>query len=167
MILSSHTNLHMRQQLCCHGMCKIVTWSDQYHIHKCKTHYNDVIMGVMASQITSLTIVYSTLYSGADYRKHQSSASLAFVRGMNRLPVNLPHKWPVTQKMFPFDEAIMIFLQYVDYVFINYLYVPIVHKHYPGIFLIPCNYCKTQNFKYPQKYYQTSCNKFQHIIRPE
>ena len=35
-------------------------------------------MGVMASQITSLTIVYSTVYSGADQRKHQSSASLAF-----------------------------------------------------------------------------------------
>ena len=42
-------------------------------------HYNDVIMSAMASQITSLTIVYSTVYSGADQRKHQSSASLAFV----------------------------------------------------------------------------------------
>ena len=47
-------------------------------------HYSDVIMGVMASQITSLTIVYSTVYSGADQRKHQSSASLAFVRGIHR-----------------------------------------------------------------------------------
>ena len=37
-------------------------------------------MGVMASQITSLTIVYSTVYSGEDQRKHQSSTSLAFVR---------------------------------------------------------------------------------------
>ena len=43
--------------------------------------YDDVIMGAMASQITSLTVVYSTAYSGADQRKHQSSASLAFVRG--------------------------------------------------------------------------------------
>ena len=43
-------------------------------------------MSVMASQITSLTIVYSTIYSGADQRKHQSSASLAFVRGNS--PVN-------------------------------------------------------------------------------
>ena len=42
-------------------------------------HYNDVIMGAMASQITSLTIVYSTVYSGWDQRKHQSSAPLAFV----------------------------------------------------------------------------------------
>ena len=42
--------------------------------------YNDVIMDAMASQITSHTIVYSTVYSGTDQRKHQSSASLAFVR---------------------------------------------------------------------------------------
>ena len=39
--------------------------------------------------------------------KHQSSASLAFVRGINRWPVNSPHKWPVTWKMFPFDDVIM------------------------------------------------------------
>ena len=39
-------------------------------------------MGAMASQITSLTIVYSTVYSGADQSKHQSSASLAFVWGI-------------------------------------------------------------------------------------
>ena len=44
-------------------------------------------MGAMACQITSLTIVYSTVYSGADQRKHQSSASLAFVLGLHRLPV--------------------------------------------------------------------------------
>ena len=71
-------------------------------------HYNDVIMGSMASQITSLTIVYSTVYSGADQRKHQSSASLAFVWGIHRRPVNSPHTWLITQKMFPFDEVIMI-----------------------------------------------------------
>ena len=44
-------------------------------------------MGAMASQITRLTIVYSTVYSGADQRKHQTSASLAFVRGIHRWPV--------------------------------------------------------------------------------
>ena len=70
-------------------------------------HYDDVIMSAMASQITSLTIVYSTVYSGADQRKYQSSASLAFVRGIHRGPVNSPHKWPVTRKMFPFDDVIM------------------------------------------------------------
>ena len=64
-------------------------------------------MGVIASHITSLTIVYSTVYSYADQRKHQSSASLAFVQGIHRGPVNSPHKWPVTQKMFPFDDVIM------------------------------------------------------------
>ena len=71
-------------------------------------HYNDVIMGVIASQITSLTIVYSIVYSGTDQRKHQSSASLAFVQGIHRGPVNSPHKWPVTRKMFPFDDVIMM-----------------------------------------------------------
>ena len=56
-------------------------------------------------QITSLTIVYSTVYSDADQRNHQSSASLAFVRGIHREPMNSPHKWPVTRKMFPFDHG--------------------------------------------------------------
>ena len=72
-----------------------------------ESHYDDVTMSFMASQITSLTIVYSTVHSDADQRKHQSSASLAFVRGIHRGPVNSPHKWPVTRKMFPFDDVIM------------------------------------------------------------
>ena len=71
-------------------------------------HYDDVIMGTIASQITSLTSVYSTVYSGADQSKNQSSASLAFVWGIHRRPVNSPHKWPVTRKMFPLDDVIMI-----------------------------------------------------------
>ena len=70
-------------------------------------HYNDVIMIAMASQITSLTIVGSTICSAADQRKHQSSASLAFVRGIHRGPVNSPHKGPGTRKMFPFNDVIM------------------------------------------------------------
>ena len=64
-------------------------------------------MGMMVSQITSLTIVYSTVYSGADERKYQSSASL-LLRGIHQSPVNSPHKRPVAQKMFPFDDVIMI-----------------------------------------------------------
>ena len=72
-------------------------------------HYCDVIMIVKVSQITSLTIVYSIIYSDADQNKHQSSASLAFVREIQRGPVNSPHKWPVTRKMFPFDDVIMTF----------------------------------------------------------
>ena len=71
------------------------------------THYCDVMMGPTTSQITSLAIVYSIVYSGIDQRKHQSSASLAFVRGIHRRPMNAPHKWPVTRKMFPFDDFIM------------------------------------------------------------
>ena len=77
-------------------------------------HHSDVIMSSMASQITSLTIVYSTVYSGADQRKHQSSASLAFVRGIHRSPVNSPHKGPVTRKVFPFDDVIMVPVWAVD-----------------------------------------------------
>ena len=64
-------------------------------------------MGEIASQITSLTIVYSTVYSDTDKRKHQSSASLAFVWGIHRGPVNSPQKWPVARKMFPFDDVII------------------------------------------------------------
>ena len=63
-------------------------------------HYDDVIMGAI---ITSLTIVYSTVYSDEDKRKHQSFASLTFVWG----PANSPHTWPVTRKMFPFDNVMM------------------------------------------------------------
>ena len=71
-------------------------------------HYDDVIMTMLESQITSLTVVYSIVYTGVHQRKHQSSASLAFVREIHRGPVNFPHKWPVTRKMFPFDDVIMI-----------------------------------------------------------
>ena len=71
-----------------------------------RTHY-DVIMSPMASQITSLTIVYSRAYSGTNQRKYQSSASLAFVRGIHRWPDNSPRKGPIMLKMFPFDDDIM------------------------------------------------------------
>ena len=77
-------------------------------VYACKeNHYIDIIMSTMASQITSPTIVYSTVHSGTDERKHQSSVSLAFVRGIHRWLVNSLHKGPVTQKMFPFDDIIM------------------------------------------------------------
>ena len=64
-------------------------------------------MGAVASQITSLTIVYSTVYSDADQSEQQSSALLAFVLWIHRGPVNSTHKWPVTRKMFPFDDVII------------------------------------------------------------
>ena len=63
-------------------------------------HYCDVIMGAVASQITSLMIVYLTVYSDADQSKHQSYTSLAFVRGIHWGPLNSPQKWPVTRKCF-------------------------------------------------------------------
>ena len=77
-------------------------------------HYDDVIMTMLASQITSLTVVYSIVYSGVNQRKHQSSASLAFVWEIHRGPVNFPHKWPVTRKMFLFDDVIMKLLNLLN-----------------------------------------------------
>ena len=94
-------------------------------------HYGDVIMDTIASQITSLTIVYSIVYSGTDQIKHQSSASLAFVRGIHRGPVNSPHKGPVTRKMFPFDDVIMAALHVLKQLLltwmIGYCVVDILH----------------------------------------
>ena len=72
-----------------------------------QVHYNDVIMNTMASQITSLMIVFSNVYSDEDQRKNQRSASLAYVRGIDRSTVNSPHKGPVTREMFPFEDIIM------------------------------------------------------------
>ena len=68
-------------------------------------HYSDVIMSMMVSQVTSISIVCSTICSGTGQRKHQSSTSLAFVRGIHRWSVDYPHKGPIMWKMFPFDEA--------------------------------------------------------------
>ena len=65
---------------CAHYDVTVMRWRFS---NRC-SHYTDVIMGTITSQITSLTIVYSTVYSDADQRKHQSSASLAFVRGLHR-----------------------------------------------------------------------------------
>ena len=70
-------------------------------------HYSDFITSATASKITGVSSVYSTVCSGADQWKPTSSASLAFVRGIHRWPVNSPHKGPVTRKMFPFDDDIM------------------------------------------------------------
>ena len=61
-------------------------------------HYSDVIMSAMASQITGAFFVCSTVWSGADQWKHQSSSSLAFGMRKRRWPVDTPHKGPVTRK---------------------------------------------------------------------
>ena len=85
------------------------SWRKQcifYGIQWVFIHYSDVIMGAMTSQTARLTIVFSTIYSGADQRRHQSSTSLAFVQEIHRSPVNSPNKGPVTWKIFPFDDVI-------------------------------------------------------------
>ena len=82
-------------------------------------HYNDVMISAMAPEITSFPIVYLTAYSGSDQRKHQSSVSLGFVWGINRWPVNSPHKGLVTRKIFPFDDVIMI----TSFVSDEYIYI--------------------------------------------
>ena len=100
---------HYESNCHCHSyvLSDEMTATEGHIIYYWFYHYNDVIMGAMASQITSLTSVYSTVYSDADQRKLQSSTSLAFVWGIHRRPVNSPRKWPVTRKMFPFDDVIM------------------------------------------------------------
>ena len=72
-----------------------------------KFHYSGVIMRVMASQITGVSIVCSTVGSNLVPRKHHFSPSLSYVRGIHRSPVNSPHKRPVSRKMFPFDDVII------------------------------------------------------------
>ena len=64
-------------------------------------------MSVLASQITSISTVCSVVCSGVHKRKHQNSASLAFVRVIHLWPMDSPRKGPVTRKMFPFDHVIM------------------------------------------------------------
>ena len=89
---------------------KLLICSPRYHASDWMgqvPHYSDVIMGTMASQIASLTIVFSAVNSDAEQRKHQSSTSLAFVRGIHLWPVNSSHKRPVTRKKFLFDDVIM------------------------------------------------------------
>ena len=70
-------------------------------------HYSDVIMSTMASQITEESIVCAPVCSGAD-KKHQSSVSLSFGRGIYRWPVDSPHNGPETRKIFSFDDIILI-----------------------------------------------------------
>ena len=76
--------------------------------NKTSRHYSDVIMRAMASQITSLTIDYSTNNSNADQTKHQGSASLAFVKEIRQWPVTSPYKGPVTRNICPFHEVIIV-----------------------------------------------------------
>ena len=86
-----HTSINMQSHLC--GTVAALRWR-----HNGRDGVSNHLM-----------IVYSTVYSGVDRSKHQGSASLAFVWGIHWGPVNFPHKWPVTRKLFPFDEIIFQF----------------------------------------------------------
>ena len=108
---------HHKNWYLSHGLHKS-GWTYDHLALDCGNHYSDVIMGTMASQITDVTIVYSTVCSHADQRKHQNSASLALVWGIHRWPVNCPHKWPVTRKMFQFDDVIIYVTDAPDVTFI-------------------------------------------------
>ena len=72
-------------------------------------------MTTLVAQITSLTVVYSTVYSDANQRKHQSWSVTGLCVGNSPGPVNSPHKGPVTRKMFPFDDVIMDLLEMCYY----------------------------------------------------
>ena len=117
-------------------------------------HYNDVIMSAMAHQMSSLTIVYSTVYSGADQRKHQSSGSLAFVKEIQRWPVNSPHKGPVTWKLFSIDDVIMVYQVMVaiwDFgSLFDLLNLELVLFNVHLLFCIICNniHCRRSMWKY-------------------
>ena len=82
---------HVVMLMWCH--CNMKFYENLFHttsLSDLPPHYSDVMTGAMVYQITSLTIVYSGVYSGADKKKHQSSASLAFVWGIHWWPVNSP-----------------------------------------------------------------------------
>ena len=94
----------------------------QYQCEPCKCykdHYTDVIMCALRLRSPASRLFTQPFIQGADQRKRQSPASLAFVRGIHRGPMNSPHKWPITRKIFPFDDVIMRFSKYGDSHFIK------------------------------------------------
>ena len=111
-----HTRRWVYDKITLHSLCYLARATPMMSISGTPEHDDDVKMSVLASQITSLMIVYSTVYSGTNERKLQSSASLAFVRGIHRRPVNSRHKGPVTRKMFPFDDVIMTRVKQLMYI---------------------------------------------------
>ena len=106
-IISQGVHTHIRLALYCvyYGLVQ-TNLHISFRITSMALYYSYVTMGVMASQITSLTIVYSTVYSGADKKSKLRVTGLC--GGIHRWPVNSPRKGPVTLKMFPFDDAIMV-----------------------------------------------------------
>ena len=128
--VTSQNVIRIQKILPCHD---VITWLINDTSTNKVTHWNDVIMSSIASKITSLMFVYPTVYSGADQRKHQSSASLAFVREIHRSPVNSPHKGPVTRKCFHLMTS-SCFLESAPHRFST------AHIHHD---LGVCKYCKS------------------------
>ena len=137
-----------------------------------KWHYNDVILGAMASQIISLTIVFSTVYLDTDQRKHQSSATLAFVRRIHRRPVNSPHKWPVTRKMFPFDDVFMDLRIWLGNTTVtHHLFQSDLQIYYwwQGPYLPPSHLkpeAIASTFKGQSAIHSTDCSSLKHCVTP-
>ena len=90
-------------------LAQATAWCPQATSHHLNQyHYIDVIMTTMASQITSLTMVYSTVYSDANQKKISKLRITGLCVGNSPEPVNSPHKGPVTRKMFTFGDVIML-----------------------------------------------------------
>ena len=131
------------------------------HVTYVACHYAGVIMSSMASQITSVSMVCPTVCSGADQRKHQSSAPLAFVGRIHRSPVNSHQKRPVTRKMCPFDDVIMLYHQVFVSQFIKIhfqedktVYFTLSHVYkWPGDSVWPELSADPFNIKTPAKQY--------------
>ena len=124
-----------------------------------RMYYSDVIMGAVASQITDVSIVCLNVCSGADQRKHQSSASLAFVRGTHRWSVDSPYKGPVTRKMFPLDDVIMeckdpLILLSIPWLLLTWRLKKIGHKQRHGIDRILPEYSGRSIREFNPLYYQ-------------
>ena len=96
-------------------------------------HYSDVIIGAMASQIAGVSIVYSTVCSGTNQIKQQSSASLAFVRGIHRWSGNSPHKGSVTRKVFPFNAVIMSSISAFHLYILQGTWWVVFHQYYHNL----------------------------------
>ena len=111
------------------------------------THLSDVRISVMASQIKGFEIVCSTVCSGACQRKHQSSASQAFVSRIRQWPVDFPNKGLVTRKMRPLDEVIMNKTQHYDYIF------TIIHYQFNSNLVITQLKSFTQNVDFNCQHY--------------
>ena len=103
--MTLHKKCHIWWKIACYVFrCHILVLGDNIPN---KTHYSDVIMNPIASQIAGVSSVCSSVWLGADHKKHQSSVSLVFVRGIGRIPVNSPRKGPVMRKLFPFYDVIV------------------------------------------------------------